>query len=86
MELDTATTVTHVGICPRNDKNGIYAGMEYELLYWDYDWKSLGKKIARGDSIVFDGIPRNAVLWLRNRDEGKEERIFTLENGKQIWW
>jgi len=86
MELDSAVTVTHVGICPRNDKNGIYAGMHYELFYWDDNWESLGVKMATGDSISFDGIPENAVLWLRNLDEGKEERIFTLEEGEQIWW
>jgi hypothetical protein len=86
MELDSATTVTHVGICPRNDKNGIYEGMEYELFYWDDDWISLGKKVATTDKIRFDEIPENAVLWLRNLDEAEEERIFTLKDGKQVWW
>jgi hypothetical protein len=60
--------------------------MNYELFYMDDDWISLGVKEATGDSITFDKIPENALLWLRNLDEGKEERIFTLENGKQIWW
>ena len=86
MELDTPTVVTHVSICPRNDKNGIYPGMRYELFYWDDEWKSLGMKTAKSDTVQFNGIPANAVLWLRNLDEGKEERIFTLKNGKQIWW
>jgi hypothetical protein len=86
MELDSATTVTHVGFCPRNDKNGIYPGMRYELFYWDNAWRSLGQQVATADSIVFDGIPENSVLWLRNLDEGKEERIFVLEDGEQKWW
>ncbi len=86
LELDTIRTVTHVGICPRNDKNGVYQGMVYELLYWDHDWKSLGKKTATSDSITFDNIPSNSVLWLRNHSEGKEERIFTIENNEVIWW
>ena len=86
MELDSATLVTHVGICPRNDKNGIYPGMNYELFYWDDAWKSLGKKVATGQTISFDRIPENSVLWLRNLDEGREERIFTMKDGKQIWW
>ena len=86
METDSAVSVTHVGICPRNDKNGIYKGMNYELFYWDDAWISLGEKVATGDSITFDNIPENAVLWLRNLDEGKEERIFTMKDGKQVWW
>lgn len=28
----------------------------------------------------------NALLLLRNLSKGKEERIFTYEGGKQIWW
>jgi hypothetical protein len=60
--------------------------MQYELFYWDNGWRTLGQQVATADSIVFDGIPGNAVLWLRNLDEGKEERIFTLEEGEQIWW
>ena len=86
MELDTITKITHVGICPRNDKNDIYPGMYYELLYWDNQWVSLGIKEATGHALTYDNIPSNAVLWLRNHSEGKEERIFTIEDGKQIWW
>jgi hypothetical protein len=86
MELDTTTKVTHVGICPRNDKNGVYPGMRYELFYWDKEWKSLGRKKATGDSAVFEEIPQNSVLWLRNLDEGREERIFTMKDGEQVWW
>ena len=86
LKSDTTITVTHVGICPRNDKNGIYAGMKYELLYWDKSWISLGVQVATDHFVEFDGVPENAVFWLKNLDEGKEERIFVLENGEQIWW
>lgn len=86
MELNTTETITHISICPRNDMNGVYPGMQYELFYWDFEWISLGKKIAKDFSITYDGIPENAILWLRNLDEGKEERIFTLVGGEQIWW
>ena len=86
MEMDSITTVTHIGICPRNDKNGIYPGMNYELRYWDNTWISLGVKKAISNSITYDGIPENSLLWLRNLDEGREERIFTLVDGEQIWY
>jgi hypothetical protein len=75
-----------VGICPRNDKNGIYPGMRYELFIWDDEWISQGVKVATDDKIGFDNVPANAVMWLRNHDEGKEERIFTMKEGRQVWW
>jgi hypothetical protein len=31
-------------------------------------------------------VPKNSVLWLRDLTKGREERIFTYENGKQVWW
>ena len=60
--------------------------MHYELLYWDDSWISLGVKIAENNFVEFSGIPKNAVFWLRNLDEGKEERMFILKEGEQIWW
>jgi hypothetical protein len=86
LEMNSETTVTHVGICPRNDQNGVNPGMNYELFYWDNQWISLGQKKATSYSVTFDGIPENALLWLRNLNEGKEERIFTLVDGEQIWY
>ena len=29
---------------------------------------------------------QKALLWLRNLTKGREERPFTYENGRQIWW
>lgn len=31
-------------------------------------------------------LPKGALLWLKNHTQGKEERIFTYEDGKQVWW
>ena len=31
-------------------------------------------------------VPDNALLLLHNTTKGKEERIFTYENKKQVWW
>lgn len=39
-----------------------------------------------GDSVVYDNVPQKALLWLRNLTKYCEERPFTYENGKQIWW
>jgi len=71
---------------PRNDMNAIQPGDEYELLYWNGGWKSLGRKIADSTTLQYDNVPYNALFWLKNHSSGREERIFTYENGKQVWW
>ena len=62
MEMDSVTTVTHVGICPRNDKNGVYPGMNYELFYWDNAWISLGVKVATSHSCWASNSNRSLIL------------------------
>ncbi|MDR2916522.1 MAG: hypothetical protein LBV74_17125 [Tannerella sp.] len=80
-------SVGKIEYLPRNDANGIYPGMKYELLYFDKTkWASMGIKTTTEYKIVYDNVPKNALLWLRNLTEGHEERIFVYENGKQIWW
>ncbi|MCD8262113.1 MAG: hypothetical protein LUD15_12085 [Bacteroides sp.] len=72
---------------PRSDDNFIKDGEQYELFYWDREWVSLGK--MRGERskqyLEYDHVPRNALYLLRNLTKGKEERIFTYEDGKQVW-
>ena len=58
----------------------------YELFFWDNEWISLGEKHATGHALRYDNVPKNALLWLRNKTKGHEERPFTYENGMQIWW
>ncbi len=79
-------TIDHVEFCMRHDMNMIKPGDEYELFYYDLEWRSLGRQTAETDSLVYHNVPDNALLWLRNHTEGKEERIFTYNNGKQRFW
>lgn len=84
--LDENVSVSGIKYCARNDKNGIYAGMRYELFYWhNSDWVSLGIRQATGTNVSFNNIPTGALLWLRNLEEGEDERIFVIDNGKVIW-
>lgn len=60
----------------------------YELLVWDRG--SNGTRWARQvptpmDSIMREFLPGH-LYWLRDLTEGVEERIFTYEQGKQVWW
>ncbi|MEL7587117.1 MAG: hypothetical protein AAGU19_10430 [Prolixibacteraceae bacterium] len=58
----------------------------YELLYWDFGWKSLGIKDAVSTQISFDHVPENALLMIRIHDTGKYSRIFTYSQERQHWW
>ena len=80
------STINRIVFCPRNDANMIIPGNKYELFYFDKKWISLGVKVANTYQLSYDNVPKKSLLWLRCLTEGKEERIFTYENGKQIWW
>jgi hypothetical protein len=41
---------------------------------------------SQGTSLTFHDVPKNALLLLKDRTGGREERIFTYENGKVRWW
>ena len=74
-------------IC-RNDDNTVREGDAYELFYCDdTGWQSLGRRTGdRTHAFDFKDVPANALYWLRDYTRGKEERIFTFEDGKQAWW
>lgn len=71
---------------PEDESNLIVPGQHYELFYWDGRWKSLGQKTASGSELVYRNVPARALLWLRNLDEGVQERIFEYKGGRQIWY
>ena len=44
------------------------------------------KQIAITNSIVYDNIPSDVMLWLRNLTKGREEQQFILgENNEQLF-
>lgn len=87
LALEDSVTIGKICYLMRNDDNHVQCGQEYELFYMDLSgWVSLGVKLADSDSISFCNVPENCILLLKNRSKGKEERIFTYENGKQVWW
>lgn len=72
----------------RNDGNCICNGELYELFYWDNKWISLGQQTGSNKTyrLTYHNVPTNALLLLKNLSKGTDERIFTYENGKQVWW
>lgn len=80
--------ITRVRFCPRSDTNFILRGDIYQLLYWyANEWQTHEtKKAHQYNTINFEDVPAGALYLLRNLSRGIEERIFTYENGEQIWW
>lgn len=58
----------------------------YQLFYWVGKWKLINETIVKNNVFVADGIPANALLWLKKKGGREEERIFTLTKGEQLWW
>lgn len=87
MDFGTPVPVTRVVCFMRGDGNDIEIGDEYELNYWtESGWVALGSKVADDISVEFDNCPTEALFLLRNKTKGVEERIFTYEDGRQVWW
>ncbi len=86
LDFGTKKRISKISFCPRTDKNNVWKGLNYELFYWDKGWISLGIKKAESDTLNYTSPVSNAVFLLKCLDEGKEERIFTYENDKQVWW
>lgn len=62
-------------------------GAEYELSYWKDGWQSVGTVQADDKgAVTFDKAPSGGLYWLTGKDSDREERIFTLDGGVQVWW
>lgn len=87
LDMGEDVELLKVDVTLRNDGNAIWPGHWYELYYHNgNEWCSLGLKAATDYSILFDGVPDNALLWLRDLTTGKEESLFSVEEGEIRFW
>ena len=88
IDLGVSGDVSFVRIVPRSDDNDVCPGNEYELFFYNgRDWKSLGRSIAHDNSLHYDIVPLNTLLWLRNYTRGRDERPFIVDDEGNIeWW
>lgn len=79
--------IDRICLLPRNDDNFIRIGDIYELFYHSglKGWISLGRQTAASPYLFYDNIPSNALLWLRNHSRGKEEQVFFIRDGQQVF-
>jgi hypothetical protein len=87
LALDKATAIKRVRYCTQNDTNFIIEGDTYELFCWNQNnWQLVAKQTAKSQKLNFKNMPARALYLLKNTKGGKEQRPFTYENGKQVWW
>lgn len=87
LQLDHPCQIGKIRFIPRNDGNCIEVGDKYQLMMYDkQQWKVLAVCVATSNEVVFSHVPRGGLYLLSNLTKGSEERIFTYENGKQVWW
>jgi hypothetical protein len=88
LDFGQPQSISKIRYLPRNDDNNIRRGDDYELFFWSAKgWESLG--LQRGNdtgALIFERCPSNALFWLHNLTRGREERIFTVEDGEVRWW
>lgn len=74
----------------KGDNSWLQSNRKYQLLYWDLDqkWSLVEDKFCNNDSlIIFDKVPMSSLYKLIDLStEIRRERIFSYENGSQIWW
>lgn len=85
LDLGRPVKILKIGYCPHNDRNNVFPGLRYELLYWNNQWCSLGVQKAKEHRLFYKQVPKNSLLRLHCLDEGREERPFLYLNGKQDW-
>ena len=56
------------------------------MMWKDDQWISLGRKYADRPSVTFSNIPEGGLFLLKDITKGNDERIFTYEGDRQVWW
>lgn len=86
IDLGQARVLQEVRLLPRTDDNGIAVGHLYKLFYFGHDgWVELATQRAIGQELTFTNVPAGALYWLQDVTRGREERIFTYEDGRVVF-
>lgn len=87
LDFGKPKSIDHLVYVPRNDENFVTIGDTYELFFskGSEEWVSLGSKVADRPFLIYYNIPKNALCWLRNLSRGKEEQIFWVQDGQQLF-
>jgi len=87
LDLGQKKVVKRISYIPDTDRNAVEQDKTYELYYWKNKWVSTGIQKGTGLPLEYQEVPAGGLYWLNCTDcVTDEERIFTYEDGKQVWW
>lgn len=66
----------------------IQPGRSLGLFYWNDQWVSCGEfKISKDSTLQVPNVPEGALLLIKSYEwDNTWQRIFTVQNNKQIWY
>lgn len=75
-----------VEIGRNKNRSTVTDGDRYTLYYWDLEgWNVCSVAFATNGVVQFTKVPSNALYKVTGKNSVGDERIFKVENGKQIW-
>lgn len=88
LKLRKPTPISQIRYIGRNDGNCVERGDRYELYSWNVEgyWELIGSQTATDNNLHFHNVHPGGLYILKDVTKGVEERIFTYEKNKQIWW
>ena len=86
LDLGKQCKISKIIFSPRNRDNFIRINDRYELFYLsNTGWNSSGMQLAESDSLIFENVPSNTLLYLKNHTRGVQERIFLYKDDIQVF-
>ncbi|MDR2038656.1 MAG: hypothetical protein LBQ60_12100 [Bacteroidales bacterium] len=87
LDLGKQEQISHIEVAMFNEDAFVYRGYEHRLFYWDNgSWRLHDSRKADGRYLEFTGVPVGTLFCLKCADLELKERIFTYEDGEQVWW
>lgn len=87
MDFGKPVRVERIYYVARGDGNTIEPGDIYQISCWRNNrWEPLATMQAEHPWLEFRNMPCGLPFILQDKTRGKDMRIFTYEDGKQVWW
>lgn len=63
-------------------------GQQFNLYYWDKEWKLITQQKVENNALTFNKLPKNALFKLTPEQPDGFERVFTVDNRncKMLWF
>lgn len=74
-----------ISIANYSPKGKLNNNENYKIYYWDFEWKLI-KSFKGDDSGINVLLPKNTIYRITNNTPFNRERIFSIENGKQVFY